>query len=678
MIGLVLLAPALLCLCGVLALVFGRARRACEAFGAWGACAASLLGLGITIFQLLSKSAFGAARGVEGTLTLSWNGTIGASFSVGLDPLTGLFLLSIYGLGAACAAFGAGYMRHYGDHRSLGPSWLFYCLLVASMALVVLSRNAVLFLFAWELMSISSYFLVTFEREKEGVAEAGITYLVASQIGTAFLLVLFLLLGASGQAALPGTPASAGLDFSRFGGLTGSAAGAVFLLALVGFGTKAGIVPLHVWLPEAHPAAPSHVSALMSGVMIKTGIYGIVRVLGFLGAPAPWWGWTLLALGACSAVFGVLFALAQRDIKRLLAYSSVENIGIICLGLGIGVLGASHGLPVVAALGFAGGLLHVVNHALFKGLLFLGAGAAAQAAGTRDLDRLGGLAKRMPVTAAAFLIGALAICGLPPLNGFVSELLVYGGAAVAVTATGVPPAAAGAVAIVSLALVSGLAAACFTKVLGIAFLGEARTGEAAAAREAPASMLAPMLAIAVAIAGIGLLGPVALSFIAPLARRLAGIPTEASPSLFVPVADALGNLLPAAGLLAGLVAALALLRFLLLRRKSSQAPTWGCGYVAPTARMQYTSTSFAQPLLAVFRGIVAPRRMGAGPGGLFPSAARFSTAAPDPFEHGAYRPLFRGIGWLLSRLRLLQRGRLQLYVLYVAATLLILLVWKLG
>ena len=676
MSGLPLLAPALLCLCGALALLFGRQPRACEAFGAWGACAASVLGLGLTIFQLLMKCAFGAARGAEDSLILSWNGTVGASFSVGMDPLTGVFLLPIYGLGAACAAFGAGYMRRYRDRRSLGPSWLFYGLLVASMALVVLARNAVLFLLAWELMSISSYFLVTFEREKEGVAEAGITYLVAAQIGTAFLLVLFLLLGARGSAAAAGAPAA--LDFSRFGGLSGGAAGAAFLLALVGFGTKAGIVPLHVWLPEAHPAAPSHVSALMSGVMIKTGIYGIVRVLGFLGAPAPWWGWTLLAVGAVSSILGVLFALAQHDIKRLLAYHSVENIGIICLGLGIGLLGVSHGVPLMAVLGFAGGLLHVVNHALFKGLLFLGAGAAAQAAGTRDLDGLGGLGKRMPVTAAAFLIGALAICGLPPFNGFVSEFLVYGGAGVAIAAAGIAPAAAGAVAVASLALVSGLAAACFTKVFGIAFLGEARTGEAAASREAPLSMLAPMLVIAAACAGIGLLGSVAVSALAPLALQLAGLPAEIGPSLVRPAADALGNVLLAAGLLAGLTGALALLRVLLLRRRTRRAPTWDCGYAAPSARMQYTSSSFAQPLLAVFRGIVAPRRTWTGLPDLFPKEAHFSTETLDPFEHGVYRPLFRGIGWALARLRLLQHGRLQLYVLYIAATLLVLLVWKLG
>ena len=252
-------------------------------------------------------------------------------------------------------------------------------------------------------------------------------------------------------------------------------AGVLFLLAVIGFGTKAGFMPLHVWLPEAHPAAPSHVSAVMSGVMIKTGIYGLMRAFTFLGTPPLWWGWVLVAIGLTSGVLGVLFALAQHDLKRLLAYHSVENIGIIALGLGVGLLGMSTGSPVLIVLGFGGALLHVLNHALFKGLLFLGAGAVVHGTGTREIDQLGGLLKRMPWTAATFLVGAVAISGLPPLNGFVSEFLIYLGAFKGGISTGGPVAVPLLALIAGLALIGGLAVACFTKAFGIVFLGEPRS-----------------------------------------------------------------------------------------------------------------------------------------------------------------------------------------------------------
>ena len=286
-----------------------------------------------------------------------------------------------------------------------------------------------------------------------------------------------------------------------------SRAGLIFLLALIGFGTKAGLAPLHVWLPEAHPAAPSHVSAVMSGVMIKTGIYGLLRVLTFLGPPPPWWGWTLVGLGAISGIYGVLFALAQHDLKRLLAYHSVENIGIIVLGLGLGLLGIHYRNAPLAALAFAGSLLHVVNHAVFKSLLFLGAGSVLHATGTGEIEELGGLWKRMPVTGAAFLIGAAAICGLPPLNGFVSEWLIYAGALKGLVADlRIDARIASTLGIGALALIGGLAAACFTKAFGVVFLGEPRGPHAEHAHEAAAAMCLPMVLLAVACLTVGLCG----------------------------------------------------------------------------------------------------------------------------------------------------------------------------
>jgi formate hydrogenlyase subunit 3/multisubunit Na+/H+ antiporter MnhD subunit len=669
---LILLLPiGAMMLVGLVTASLAGAPRASRAVGAIGTCAASIGGLAVAIAALV--------RGDTSSLTLPWNAVIGASFSVAFDPLTGFFLLPIYGLSALCAVFGAGYLRHAYHGRGVAAHWLFYCLLVSSMALVVMSRNAVLFLVAWEIMSLSSWQLVTFEHERDETRKAGITYLVATQIGTGFLLVMFLVLGSGGGAAASGAAASGGsLDFASLGA-SGSAASAVFLLALVGFGTKAGIVPLHTWLPEAHPAAPSHVSALMSGVMIKTGIYGIVRVLSFIGTPPAWWGWTLIFIGAASGLMGVLFALAQHDIKRLLAYHSVENIGIICLGLGVGLLGMSFGSTTVAFLGFAGALLHVLNHALFKGLLFMGAGAAAHAAGTREIDRLGGLLKKMPLTGTAFLVGAAAICGLPPLNGFVSELLVFLGAYGAAAAGPAAQAAAAGIVVAALALIGGLAVACFTKAVGISFLGEPRTPAAAAAVEAGPSMTVPVMILAGACAAVGLFGSLAVSLLAPLAGAVAGISPADALAIQAGTSAGLLKVTLAAGVLAALVLGLVILRAVLLSRRSVRsAGTWDCGYTEPDARMQYTSSSFAQPLTGMFRFPLATHRRWTPISAVFPVKAEFSSHTPDLFTQGVFRPAFSGIGALLSRLRWLQHGRLQLYVLYVAATLLVLLVWKLG
>jgi hydrogenase-4 component B len=681
-----LLPPALLVVVGFSALLFSARPRFSHALGSAGTAAASLAGFALTVTQLLS--------GRWETISVAWNTSLGASFSIGFDALSGFFLLPVYGLSAVCAIYGFGYLRH-GDQsshqsgtQSLGSSWLFFSILAASMAMVVLARNAVLFLSAWEIMSLSSWVLVTHEHEKEEARQAGITYLVATQIGTAFLVVMFLILGASGSTAAPaaimtGSHQGAVLDFSRFASGSGAgvpaAAGVIFILSLVGFGTKAGIVPLHVWLPEAHPAAPSHVSALMSGVMIKMGIYGILRIVTFLGAPQAWWGWTLVALGAVSGIVGVLFALAQHDIKRLLAYHSVENIGIILLGIGVGLLGMSYNAPVVAVLGFAGGLLHVLNHAMFKGLLFLGAGSAARATGTRDMDRLGGLLRLMPVTGLGFLVGAAAISGLPTLNGFVSELLIFLGAFHGFSLAEVPLAVSAAAVAGALALISGLAAACFTKAFGISFLGEPRGEEAKAAREQGVFLVGPVIFLAAACVAVGLLGPYAVSMLSPLAAQMAGLEPGTAAGLLEPARAGLRSVALAGIAVAALTGALTLVRVLLQRgRAVSRAGTWDCGYVKPDARMQYTSSSFAQPLTGMFSWLLRTARHWHPIKDLFPAESGFETETPDVFTRRLFRPAFRAAGAALSRLAWLQHGRLQLYVLYLAAALLALLVWRLA
>jgi formate hydrogenlyase subunit 3/multisubunit Na+/H+ antiporter MnhD subunit len=656
-----LFAMAILLLGAMAVLALSRPDRNVSWLGAGSVVIASVLGC-VPVIQVLSGGSIEAVR-------VPWPVPYGEFFLV-LDPLAAWFLFPTLLLSALSAIYGVGYLRVWQGRRSLGPVWFFYCVLVLGMMLVLLARNAVLFLFAWELMAVASFFLVTFEYEREAVREAGWIYFVATHLGTAFLLVFFLLTARE----------TGSMDFTVWaekGIQTRGLADILFLLAIVGFGTKAGFMPFHVWLPEAHPAAPSHVSALMSGVMIKTGIYGLLRSLTFLGLPPLWWGWLLIGIGLTSGVLGVLFALAQHDLKRLLAYHSVENIGIIALGIGVGLLGVSTGSPVLIVLGFGGGLLHVLNHALFKGLLFFGAGAVLQGTGTHEIDHLGGLLKRMPWTAATFLIGAVAISGLPPLNGFVSEFLIFLGAFQGGATLG----AAGAVPLLALiaglALIGGLAAACFTKAFGVVFLGEPRTEHASHTHETGWAMRLPMLLLAAGCALIGLFAPFVVGALQAVLENTTGLRREV---VRVNLAAAAG---PLALVVVGTVAFLLLLVALVLLRRSllagrpvEQGVTWGCGYAQPTARMQYTASSFVQPVTTLFRWLLGTHRRLQRPEGIMPANASLTTETPDLCHGNLYRPGFLKVNWGLSQIRRLQRGQVQLYVLYIAVTLIVLLAWK--
>jgi NADH:ubiquinone oxidoreductase subunit 5 (subunit L)/multisubunit Na+/H+ antiporter MnhA subunit len=438
-------------------------------------------------------------------------------------------------------------------------------------------------------------------------------------------------------------------------------------------------MPLHVWLPEAHPAAPSHVSAVMSGVMVKVGIYGLVRALTLLPAGPAWWAWLLIAIGILSGIWGVLFALAQHDLKRLLAYHTVENIGIIALGLGLGLLGAYSQAPLVAVLGISGALFHVVNHALFKGLLFLGAGTVAHATGTRELELLGGLSKRMPWVAGAFIVGAVAIVGLPPLNGFASEFLIYLGAFRAEALLDPAAAFPCLLVIAALGLIGGLAAVCFTKVVGIVFLGDPRTARAAAARGAPLLMVAPQVLLAAGCVLVGLCAPTITGSLVPIAARVAHLPPALSTRLGSAATEPLSwVVLASAGLLALALALAEFRRALLSGRTVERGLTWDCGYARPSARMQYTASSFVQPATSFFGAWLRTRHTVSAPRGLFPQQSAFHTETPDLCSVALYRPAFGAFGRLAARLRWLQHGRVHSYIMYIALTLIALLVWYLG
>jgi hydrogenase-4 component B len=558
--------------------------------------------------------------------------------------------------------FDLGYWRAPSRPRRAAHVRLFLGLLCASLMALLAARDAIAFLITWELMALSAFFLVTTEHERAEVRSAGWVYLAATHASTLLLVAFFCCWDAAsgGLALLPLAP--------------GQAAGArdlLFGLALAGFGIKAGVVPLHFWLPVAHANAPSHVSAVMSGVLIKMGVYGMMRAAWLLPQPPVAWGVIALAIGATSAVVGVGFAIGQHDLKRLLAYHSIENIGIIFLGLGVALLGAAVGRTDLLALGLAGALLHVWNHGLFKGLLFLAAGVTIHHAGTRTIDRLGGLAKVMPQTAMCFLVGAVAICGLPPLNGFVSELLVYLGMFHALD--GSPAVAAAAmVAIPALALVGAMALLCFVKVFGVVYLGVPRHGGPQPRHEAAPALRAPMSALAALCFLIGLWPAMVLPALQPVVADW--LPAGAA-------APALATLLPCgwiSGLGLALVAATACAWLWLRRRTGRQAPapgTWDCGYRQPTPSMQYTADSFAQQFVDMNRLLLLPRTDRPVPAALFPGPMHFHRDVPDPVLDRLLLPALRGLAVACNWLRGLHRGRVQLYLFYVFLTLLCLLLF---
>jgi hydrogenase-4 component B len=656
-----LLAALVLLLLGGFAAVALRSREAlCQRVGQGGAVAASIVGLAGAVRILIG--------GRTETLAAPW-AMPGGTLHLAIDALSAYFLLPIFGLALATAVYGRAYLSGRDDAGGAAGCWFNLNLLTLGMALVVVADDGLLFLLAWEIMALAPFFLVVFDDRTAAVRHAGWTYLAATHLGTAFLLVLFVVLGGlAGSSDFDAYPAAlrAHPELSS----------PIFLLAVVGFGSKAGIVPAHVWLPEAHPAAPSHASALMSGAMIKIGIYGIVRMLTMLGPPPAWWGWLLLALGASSGILGVLFALAQHDLKRLLAYHSVENIGIILIGIGAGVIGLATGTMPLAVIGFAAGLLHVLNHSIFKGLLFLGAGAVQHAVHTLDIEEHGGLLKRMPWTGATFLIGSLAIVGLPPFNGFVSEFLLFLGGFAAVTGAGPAPAAAGLATIVVMGLISGLAAACFAKAFGIVFLGAPRSHEAGEAREVAWTMIAAMAGLATLCAVVGLAAPAAVFALEPVVTAASGLRAAVvHAQLAVPMAS-----LGIAVAVFAAAAAIATLAWawrgrVLARRGVRRGPVWGCGYLFPSARMQYTASSFAQPLTTQFRLFIRSREALAAPQGYFPAAASYASDSGDPVLRLLFVPTFRWFDRMANRLNIIQHGHTHIYVLYVAATLLALLVW---
>lgn len=585
-----------------------------------------------------------------------------------LDGLAAFFLLGIAGLTAAVSVYALGYVdrRHYGE-PVVGAA---FCAFVAAMAGVVLADGVFSFLLCWELMSLASFLLVMHDHQQAAVRRAGFIYIAMTHAGAAFLVAAFLLLAAAtGSLTFDGfrSPAPGLDDLTRNG---------AFLLFLVGFAAKAGAIPLHVWLPRAHPVAPSHVSALMSGVMVKTALYALLRVAADLLAPGPeGWGWLVLAMGAVSAVLGVLYALMERDLKRMLAYSTVENVGIVLLGIGGYLVLAARGMGGPAGLALAAALFHALNHTAFKGLLFLGAGAVQRAAGTRDMERLGGLIRTMPWTAGCFLVGAAAIAAIPPLNGFASEWLTMQALLQVLAGTENPVVLAlGAAAVGALALTGGLAALCFVRAFGVPFLGVPRSPEAAHTTEAPLAMRTGMGLLAAACLLLGLQPEVVTRPARQVAATLlpqgslAGAVTVPA-GVYVPLGVAV-----ALGLLAVLAAATVRLLWGAVGERVT-AP-WVCGVVLEP-RMQYSGAALAKPIRLVFQRLLSPERLAERryhQAPYFVAEIHYEGRLRAVYESALYRPVVALLVRASVQVRQLQSGSLRLYLAYIFATLVVVLV----
>lgn len=603
-------------------------------------------------------------------------------FHLRLDPLAGFFLTVIGLLSFFVSVYSAGYLRGFLGQRPVTRLIVFYNLFLAGMFMVVLADDALFFLISWEMMAAASYFLVMFEDERPENRRAAFLYIVIAHVGAIAILLSF------------GVMAGLATGFESFSGYTFDAmrqakfplewATAAFLLSFFGFAAKAGVVPLHVWLPEAHPVAPSNVSALMSGVMLKTAIYGIIRVTFDLIKVFPWWwGAIVLVFGLVSAVMGVLYALMQHDLKRLLAYHSVENIGIILIGLGLAMIFTSFNLPMLAALALIAGLYHTMNHAMFKGLLFMGAGAVLHATNERNMEEMGGLIHRMPWTAALFLIGCLSISALPPFNGFVSEWLTFQAFLLSPSLPSpivkllMPLGAA------LLALTGALAAACFVKAFGVTFLGNWRGNPHHKIHEANWPMLTAMILTACTCLCLGIFPAVFIDWMDIVPEQLVGAKLSVSATAsgwmwLTPVAQERASYSGFIVFLGGLlVYGIVYIVLHVNPGKIRRGPIWDCGFEKINARMQYNATSFSMPIRRIFGFLfdvkeqvsLSPQAAHAA----FPRRLNYHLRVRDRFWNWIYKPLADASFWVARKVGRLQQGRIQVYLIYSFVTIIVLL-----
>jgi hydrogenase-4 component B len=634
---------------------------------------AALSGIFLSITKLVSGDASSITIDIPSNISY-------LSISFKLDNIASYFILLISFLVFCVSVYSYGYVSHYEPKRKTSLLGALFNLFAASMLMVVTSGHLFLFLIFWEIMSLVSYFLVIYENEKQEVQKAGILYLIMTHIGTAFITVSFILI-----MKYTGTGV---LDMINISLLPGSVRNIVFIFLVIGFGTKAGIIPLHIWLPHAHPAAPSNISALMSGVMIKMAIYGFIRfIIVMLHPTEAWWGTLLLIVGAVSAILGVANALMDNNMKRLLAYSSIENIGIIIMALGLAIFASANGWQLLSVLSLTAALLHTFNHSAFKGLLFMGAGAVHSATGTKEIEKLGGLIKKMPYTAVFMLVGTMSISVLPPFNGFIGEWLAYQAMFMGISSSGGIMKLVILFAAVILALAGALAAFSFIKLYGIAFLAMPRSSHSEEASEVSTSMLAAMALLSIVCILTGLFPVYIISLLDPISVQLFGAGLTESLSgyssfLTCPVTVNGTFVFPYGILLIGLLLA-ALISFIVLtiagKSKTRKYGTWDCGYRSLNSRMQYSSTGFSKPIRIVFRSIFRPQRelkVEEGSTPYFIKGAKYNVTTKPLFDSHIYTPAIRKIFSFARKARfLIQTGSIHTYLLYIFAAIMLMFLY---
>ena len=592
----------------------------------------------------------------------------GISLILVIDSLAAFFMMVINITVLTALLYARGYLAPYRERMNplrFSIHYLSYLWLWLSMLLVVMLRDGLSFLVVWEIMALSSFFLVIFEAEDRNIMKTGISYLVQMHIGMFFILVAFLLVQKeTGRMSFDALPEY----------FAGNRNLPLFLLFFAGFAIKAGFMPLHTWLPDAHPAAPSHVSGVMSGVMIKMGIYGIIRVLASMQSDLLMTGMIILLISLLSGVWGVMMAIVQKDLKRMLAYSTIENIGIIGMGMGLGVIGQAIGNNTLSLLGLSGSLLHVLNHSLFKSLLFFNAGSVYQSAHTRNMEMTGGLMKRMPWTALFFLTGSLAISGLPPFNGFVSEYIIYMGMFNSLPGASLYHSILVIGSVAALALTGGLAIFCFTRAFGVVFQGEPRSEAAGRASEVHRGMIIPQLISVALIVLIGLGSPLVVRPVFDIVTRTWNLGDQ------VMITGALSSNLAQVSLAGGiLVISLAVLllyrRYHLGRRVVASGPTWGCGYTAVTAQQQYTATSFAYNYNHIAKPVLQTRKEMEEISGdeIFPRRRKFASYSDDFFRKKLIDRPVALISGLLKKIAVMQTGQIRHYILYAFVFMLLVL-----
>ncbi len=610
----------------------------------------ALIGLGTALFPAIWALITG--NFLESNIKLS---AMFGQIHLVLDPLSAIFVVIISIMSFIGLIYANGYMKPYlSKGMNLSSHCFFLLLLIASMLGVTVVQNGLFFLVVWEIMSLSSFFLVIFEGEKKEVISAGIKYLIYMHFSVIFITAMVVLLTNSANS----------LDFAEYAKVLHQnphLANIAFVLGFIGFGIKAGFVPFHNWLPDAHPAAPTHVSGIMSGVMIKTGIYGILRIILMLGTPSKLVSYMVLIIAVISALYGVLYAITQHDIKRLLAYHSIENIGIIGIGIALGMLGLAYGNPIVAMLGFAGGIMHVLNHSIFKELLFFSAGSTYLKTHTRNIESLGGLIKPMPYTALMFIIGSVAICGLPPFNGFISEFLIYAGMIQGLPAPEVSLFITLVITIAALGMVGTMAILCFTKASGIMYLGEPRSDASKNVKEdSSLVMLIPMGVLALLTFIIGVFPQYFVSFILVPVTQI--VQNENTLMIVRSIVDMTSLV---SGVFLVFIIALCVLYILrtLVNNREEEHTTWGCGYDRPTARMQYTASSYASPFISALKPLFKRVSHIKKPKELFPKDAYYEQEIEDIEEAYIVKPILRWDEKILSRFERIQNGNIQQYIL---------------